>query len=474
MLSEPGPDAANTAPLSFNQQFLCALDEGADAGSFSDRHLLVSGWRLRGPLELATLQLALDDVVARHEVLRTSIRRDRQPTYQVVHPPSPVMLEVTDLAPSAEQDPQSQCEQLMTEVESRTMSVTELPLLRAVLGRLAADDHVLVLAAHHIAIDAWSMQVVIGDLASCYAIRRGYPLSLPEVHQYREYCLAQREQTDPAALRPALDYWRATLDGARPFTLPTQPAPVAEGLSRYAWQHFGLDEDLTRATLLLARQTRSSPFMVLLSAFYVLVGELTGATDLVVPTFTTGRHEARFGHTVGPFFNYLPVRTDLSSSTTFRQVLDRTRASCLLAYAHDIPFECIAPVAPEFALAGLDGSAQVAFELVQPPAPVEGEAVGDLSYSEVHRRLMFEADAPDIPDGMLWVLNMVSTTEIIATVQFKRSEFTGAAVAELVDGYRRVLRQSVTAPDEQLSFSGMGGRDRRLIAPAGAAGGRRD
>jgi uncharacterized protein YbdZ (MbtH family)/aryl carrier-like protein len=449
-MSDPDPDAANVAPLSFNQQFFCGMDEGQAAGAFSDRHLLVCGWRLRGPLQPAVLQLALDDIVARHEILRTSIRQDRQPAYQVVHPPSRARLEIADLPPSAEHDRQSQCERLMTEVESGTMRVTELPLLRAVLGRLAADDHVLVLAAHHMAVDAWSMQLLIRDLASCYAIRRGFEQSLPPVRQYREYCLAQQEETTPAALRPALDYWRASLHGARSFTLPTQQVQAPAGLSRYAMRHFGLDPDLTRGVLSLARQTRSSPFMVLLSAFYLLGRELTGVTDLLVPTFTTGRHQARFLDTVGPFLNYLPVRTDVTSCTTFRQVLARTRASCLQAYAHDIPFERILPVAPDF-LQASPGRSQVAFELVQPPAPAEGEAIGDLSYSEVHRTLMFEADAPDIPDGMLWVLSMVSATEIIGTVQYKRSEFTSAAVADLVDRYRRVLRQSVTAPDEQLS-----------------------
>jgi uncharacterized protein YbdZ (MbtH family) len=443
-------DAANVAPLSFNQQYFCSMDDGEAAGAFSDRHLLVSGWRVRGPLDPAVLQLALDDVVARHEILRTSIRRDRQPAYQVVHPPSPVQLEVTDLAPSTEHDDQSRCEQLMIEVESQTMSVKELPLLRAALGRLTAEDHVLVLTAHHICIDAWSMQVVIRDLASCYANRRGFEVPLPVVHQYREYCLAEQQATQPEVLRPALDYWRTALAGARPLTLPTQPAPVTAGLSRYAMQHFSLGEELTRDSLLLARQSRSTPFMVLLSAFYLLARELTGATDLVVPTFTTGRQEARFLDTVGPFLNFLPVRTDLTFCTTFRQVLTRTRASCLQAYAHDIPFECVLPVAPAFTEATPQGSTPVAFELVQPPAAVEGESVGDLSYAEVHRRLMFEASAPDIPEGMLWVLNMVSATDIIGTVQFQRAEFSAAAVAELVANYQRVLRRAVTAPDDQL------------------------
>jgi len=443
-------------PLSFNQEFFCDLDEGETAGAFSDRHTLVSGWRLSGPLDVEALQFALDELVRRHEILRTEIRRDVQPRLQVVHPPSPAPLDVRELMPSAgqsrefEQSREFQCEQLMTEVEARTVSVLELPLLRAVLGRLDERDWVLVLAVHHIAIDAWSMQVVIRDLAACYANRRGFDVALPVVRQYREYSVAQRSHPDPSTLRPARAYWREALAGARALRLPTRPAPVVAGQSRYAMRHFTLDEELAAAALRLAGEARCSPFMVLLSGFYLLAHELTGTADLVVPTFTTGRYEAGFADTVGPFLNYLPVRTELSGAATFREVVARTRASCVQAYSHDIPFDLIAAEAPELFGPPEAAGAQVAFEMVQSPSPAEGDAIGDISYHEVHRRLMFEADCPDIPNGMLWVLDQVSATEIIGTIQFKRTEFTGQAVAGLVSGYRRLLRQSMNAPDEQL------------------------
>lgn len=435
-------------PLSFNQEFFRTLDSGAAAGAFSDRHVLVSGWRVRGPLSLDDLRLALDDVVARHEVLRTSIRPDSGGAYQEVHPPSPVSLEVRDLVrqDSDRQDPQVVAERFLAEIEARPFSVTELPLLRASLGRLAEQDHVLVLTAHHVAIDAWSMQVLIRDLAGCYAIRRGFADRLPPVHQYREYCLAQRA-VGAEQLRPALDYWRNTLDGARTFTLPVSAVAVPAGQTRYAMRHFSLDGELAGSSLRLARQTGTSPFMLLLAAFYLLAHRLTGTADLVVPTFTPGRQDARFHDTVGPFLNYLPVRTDLTGCRTFRQVLERTRASCLRAYAHDIPFPHIDKVAPDLATGA---GSPVAFEIVQPPAPVADDTVGDLRITEVHRRLMFDTGAPDIPDGMLWVLSVLSDAEILGTVQFQRGQFDAAAVTELVTGYREVLRQAVEAPDDEL------------------------
>lgn len=450
--TEPAPaGVAETFPLSYNQEFFCELDEGTATGSFSDRHTLVNGWRLTGPVDVPALQLALNDVVDRHEILRTVIRRDEQPRCQLVHPPGPARLRVRELAESGDASREFQCEQLLTEVEAEPLRVRELPLLRAVLGRFDERDSVLVLAAHHIAVDAWSMQLLIRDLATSYAVRRGFELPLPAVHQYREYCLAQRAESDPAAQRAARDYWRRGLRGARACQLPTRPTETPAGLSNYAMQSFVIGGELARDTVQLANRTHSSPFMVLLAAFYLLAHELTGDTDLVVPTFTTGRYQARFRDTVGPFLNLLPVRTELAGSRTFAEVLARTRASCVQAYSHDIPFECIEPEAPQlYQEAGTAGRTPIAFEMVQSPAQAEGELIGDVRYAEVHRRLLVEGDCPDIPNGMLWILNLVATDDIVGTIQFKRTEFSPGAVAELVSAYRRLLRQSVTAPEAEL------------------------
>ena len=441
-------------PLSFNQEFFCDLGvEVGDAGSFGERHTLVGGWRLTGAVDDAALQLALNDVAERHEILRTTIQHEQEPRYQVVHPPSPAWLDIRRLAPSAILSRDFQCEQLLTEIEALAFDVNDLPLVRAVLGRFDDQDSVLVISLHHIAVDAWSLQVVARDLAICYARRRGFDVPLPELRQYREFCVEQRRAAESPSVQPARDYWRKALDGARVFELPTQPpTEVPPDASNYAMQSFVISGELSRAIVSYAQQTATSPYMVMLSAFYLLAQEITGSSDLVVPTLTTGRHNVKFHNTVGPFLNFLPIRTDITGCRTFAEVVARTRTNCVQAYSNEIPFECIEPEAPLlFEGTGLTGGTQMSFEMLQAPAGATDEVIGDLRYVEVHRRLLFEGDCPDLPAGMLWALAVVSSDEIIGTIQFKRSEFSGHAVADLVSAYSRVLRQSVAAPDEPLA-----------------------
>ncbi|MEO9237290.1 MAG: condensation domain-containing protein, partial [Jatrophihabitantaceae bacterium] len=455
-----GPSAPNTDtglpigryPLSYNQEFFQTLDEGDSVGSFSDRHTLVAGWRIRGNVAPAVLQGALNDLVERHEILRTTIQRDGTPGSQQVHPATPVPMLIRSMPVVADPSREFQCEQLLTEIEAMPIDASELPLLRAVLGRFDHHDSVLVLSVHHIAIDAWSMQVLIRDLAICYARRRGYDLPLPPVHQYREYSLLQRAETDPQRLQPHVEFWQQELAGAHLFEMPVVEQDVPAGLSNYAMQGFVVDGELATSTVELAAELRSSPFMVLLSAFYLLARQITDQTDLLVPTFTTGRTDARFRETVGPFLNFLPVRTDITGCLSFRELVSRTRASCIQAYSHDIPFECIEPQVPGLFMPAADQpGSPVAFEMVQSPLAASGDSVGDLRLREVHRRLLVEGDCPDIPNGMLWVLNLVSRSEIIGTIQFKRSEFSLQAMADLVTGYLQVLRQAVTEPDADLN-----------------------
>ncbi|HEX4726881.1 MAG TPA: condensation domain-containing protein, partial [Jatrophihabitans sp.] len=435
--------------LSYNQEFFCMLDEGNRRGAFGNRHTLVGGWRLSGELDVPTLQAALDDVVGRHEILRTSIARNARPPYQLVHPAVPASLEVRQLPESADLDRDLHCEQVMTEVQAEPFNVAELPLLRAVLGRFDQHDSVLILTMHHIAGDAWSMQLVIRDLMACYARRRGFQVDLPALRQYRDYIHAQRDGVAPEQLRPWQDYWRGALHGARVFQLPIRPAdPAGAG---YAMHNFAITGTLATDLNRLAGLARCSPFMVLLSAFYLLAHQLTGETDLVVPPFTTGRNDGRFHDTVGPFLNYLPVRTELAGSQSFSELLTRTRASCLAGYAHDIPFELIQQVAPDLLDPVGPGRTRVAFEMVQSTGPAGAvTAIGDLSYTEVHTRLLADGDCPDIPNGMLWALNLIAPDELIGTVQFNRAEFDPAAVIRLTEDYRAILARVLADPHAPL------------------------
>src|ERR1700678_38413 len=216
--------ATGRYPLSFTQQYFHSLDEGDLKGAFGNRFTIVSALRIAGPVDIATLQGALDDVVARHELLRTVVVRDAHPPYQQVYPPCRVPLEVRDW-PVTERPRDLIAEEFIIEAEKGTLSPRQVPVMRATFTRFDDRDSVLVFVVHHSASDAWSQGVVTRDLAACYDARANrHPVQLPAVKQYREY--AQWQEASAAETSDARRYWREKLRGARVFALPNdRPRP---------------------------------------------------------------------------------------------------------------------------------------------------------------------------------------------------------------------------------------------------------
>ncbi|MEU8266651.1 condensation domain-containing protein, partial [Sphaerisporangium sp. NPDC049002] len=329
-------DTTERIPLSFNQEFLFNFDRGEEEGPFGPKYNIVCGWRVSGKIEDAILQDALNDVVVRHEALRTLIVRDGDDRYQKVVPATPPILvthDFTDIAPDGRE---LRAEELLVDIELGAYGIRELPLLRAVLGRFDDDDSVLVLIAHHSAADEWSMRLIMRDLAGFYAARTGHTAELPEVTQYKEFARWQTSEAGQAASSKR-EYWREKLAGGGILATPTDHLR-SEGLPKTtAWHRFWLPAELTTKVLEISKSRRSSPFMVLLAVYATLLRQTTGTTDIVVPTFTSGRGQTRFHDTVGSFFNFVPLRIDLAGCDTFLEAVDRTRATCIQAWSNDIP-----------------------------------------------------------------------------------------------------------------------------------------
>ncbi len=443
------PPVFASTVLSLNQDFLCSLDHGETAGALSKWYTITYGLRLRGLLDVAALSAALDDVVARHELLRTSLRRDESGWYQHLNPPCPVSLRVRDLG-SAESADQAAYD-LLDDVEAEPFSHYEVPLLRAVLGRLGADDHVLALMTHHIASDAWSMQVIIKDLAACYAARiTGRAPSLPGACQHREFASWQRAREESWS-GVASGYWRERLLDARLHALPADRVLPEGAAEPYSVHRFMISRDLTEATAKVARSTRSSLFIASIAAYSLLASQLTGESDLVVPTFTAGRNEPRFDGVVGPLYNFLPIRIDLRGCGSFMDVIARTRASCLQAFANDIPFQLIQAQAGDLLKpCGDDHLAVSAFEMLPRPTLAGIERAGDIGYSELRCRRTSRSVGAGTPKGMLWALDHLRSGELAGVIRFSRDRFDHATIAGIAARYCRVLSASVAEPTAYL------------------------
>ncbi len=436
-------------PLSFNQDFMVMFDQGDGAGPFGPRYHLTHGLRVRGRVDVDAMRGALDDVVARNEILRTEVVRGEE-RHQLIHPPSPAELVVRDLTGTDPADRDRRAEELLIEIEATEYSVREQGVFRAVLAEFAEDDWVLVLIVHHSATDSWSLQLITKELAEFYTARReNRPPALPPARQYRELVEWEAANTTEESLARSAAYWREKLDGARMPMMPTD-FPRSAGLPRNtSVERYLADSDLTAATLELARTTRSSPFMVLLAAYKVLLSELSGSDDIAVLTITSGRGQAQFEEMIGPFYNLVPLRTNLAGATDFREIVQRTRRTCLEAFSHPIPFAKIMAGSPHIADPWVgDTTAGIAFQVFQFPFVMADQRVGDLTCSEIRRRLLPAEVSTDIPDGALWTLDLdPANGEMIGQVQYNSDRYHASTIRDLLARFLQVIKQSLSTTD---------------------------
>ncbi|SFW72477.1 condensation domain-containing protein [Amycolatopsis australiensis] len=441
-------------PLSANEKFLCSLDRGDDFGVFGVRGIVMGGWRLRGPLDVPSVQLALNDVVARHEVLRTAIVRDAGTPYARVHPPCPAELTVVDLPPEGgDAEREQRAHEFLNEVDDRgSCDPAGMPLLRATLGRFDDGDAVLALVTHHSVSDGWSIHLLMRDFAVCYAKRRGLPApELPEVRQYGEYAEWQQRARETASAAAARQYWQDKLAGGRFLTLPTD-RPRRDVPPVYSVYRFVYEEELVSATTSLAKSLHSSPFMVLFACFALFLHRRTGVRDILTPIFTSGRTEPEFEQTVGPLFNFVPIRIDLTGCATFAELVHRARATLLEAYTHELPFSEIATqAAPELMepIMRMNG-VTTGFETFQYPQELAAKVIGGVRYTGLSRRLISSTDTSEIPDGNLWDFALDPAGDLVGAVRFNGLDFDQQTIVAMIDEYRELLRAALKSPDAAL------------------------
>ncbi|MCX4681820.1 condensation domain-containing protein [Streptomyces sp. NBC_01433] len=449
-ITHVSPETAESGrriPLSFNQEFLRGFDKGETDGAFGHRHTLVCGWRVTGALDTDALADALNDIVERHEVLRTSIHGDESGSHQTVHPATPAELRVVDLADDG-RPRDERAEAFLNELDATPFSVAVLPHLRAEFGRFDATDGVLVLVTHHTATDAWSVQLLMRDLAAAYTDRAaGRAPSAEPAHQYQEFARWQQDSATGRRAEGERAYWSERLAGAE-ITGITTDRPREDVAAAYGVHRFVFDAELSTSVTQYARATRSTPFMVLAAAYSLLLRGLTGTTDVVFPTFSSGRYEERFAESVGPFFNFVPIRIDTTGSATFGAVLEQARAACLGAYQHEIPFAHIAQDSPGLLAPFADGFlAVVAFEVLQSPFAAEDGAADGPRFTEIRRRVLSQSVSSAIPDGGLWAMDVLPDGNLAGSLKFDNNRFDEATAVALVERFRALLHTLATAPD---------------------------
>jgi amino acid adenylation domain-containing protein len=331
------PDAA--APLSFAQEQLWFIDQfHAGLPTYNVPHAV----RLRGGLDTAVLRRALGALVARHEALRTRFVSDEQGhPVQVVDEPAQIALDTEDLSALDAAERAGQLARTAQRDAVLPFPLSQGPLLRLRLVRLAADEHVLVVVVHHIVFDALSIDVFLRDLAAMYdAETRGEPADLPALTvQAADAAARERELMNGPELKELGDYWRSALGGLQTLQIPTdRPRPLLVGhQGGVEWINLGA-KVLTGLRELSSRQ--DVPLStVLLTALQILLYRYSGQDDIVVGTASTDRGRPELAPLIGFLVNTLPIRTDLSGDPDLRDLLGRVRDTVAAAHRHqDLPF----------------------------------------------------------------------------------------------------------------------------------------
>jgi aspartate racemase len=400
--------------------------------------------RRRGHLDVAALEAALAEIVRRHEAWRTTIQVDGGQPVQVVQPATAVPLPVVDLTAMPPPEREAEAARRATEDARRPFDLERGPLLRALLVRVADDDHRLFLTVHHIVLDGVSIyQILLRELTALYdAFAAGRPSPLPELPvQYADFALWQRERLQSEGPEASIEYWRRRLAGMPVLAMPTdRPRPAVQTFAG-ARHCVALPPALSAALRRLARREGTSLFMTLLAAFEVLLHRYTGQDDLALGTVSAGRGRPEIERLLGFFANPLCLRADVSGDPTFSQLLTRVREESLEALAHDdVPFEAVVKALGVERDAGRNPLFQVAFSLEAPRAPVpEGWDAGHLDVDTGTSKFDLYLELDERPDTL------------VGRFVYRTDLFAPATIERLARHYQRVLEAAVADPHRTIS-----------------------
>jgi hypothetical protein len=336
------PRFATRAPLSFSQQrlwFLNRLEPESYAFNISN------AVRLRGALDVPALRRTLDEIVRRHEALRTTFAEVGGEPVQLIAPALTPGLREVDLRHLPPAEREAEALRLTTEEARKPFDLARGPLLRPFLLRLEEEQHVALLTMHHIVSDGWSMGVLVRELGALYAAyHAGRPSPLPELPlQYADFTTWQRERLRGDRLESLLAYWKKQLGGRLPvLELPTDRPRAAVFNFKGGAESFALSPALSESLGALGKREGATTFMTLLAAIQILLQRYTGQDDIPVGVNIANRERREIEGLIGFFINNLVMRGDLSDNPTFRELLRRTRETTLGAYAHqELPFEML-------------------------------------------------------------------------------------------------------------------------------------
>jgi amino acid adenylation domain-containing protein len=444
-------------PLSYSQErmwFLYRFEPDSSA------YNVLAGIRLKGNLNVSALQQTFNEIVQRHESLRTTFPTIDGSPGQIISASRQHDVPVIDLREYPQVDREDRAIALASQETQKPFNLEKDPLLRSTIFRVEDEEFIAVVVMHHIISDAWSVSVLWQEIAAYYsAFYHDKPVELPDMPiQMVDFAHWQRDWLQGTRLQDQLAYWKKQLAAAPtilelPTDYPRPPIQTYHGENYF----LTLSPELLNNVKELSKGQSVTPFMTLLAVFNLLLYYYTGQDDILVATPIANRQWLRAETLIGTFVNTLVMRTDLSKNPTFRELLKRVREMALNAYLNqDFPFErLVEEVQPE-RTASHSPLVQVMFSLANAPMPTI--SLPDLEWEVL-----------DIDGGAAQfdlTLVMVDTTDVQATsIVYNTDLFKRETIARMADQLVMLLELVTENPDHQLSeISILSEKERQLMA----------
>ncbi len=431
-------------PLSFGQQRLWFLHQLLP---MTDQYNVPANLRLTGRLVAPVLSACLDEIVRRHEVMRTRfVEADGVPV-QIIDEPRGLPLPTIDLSGLPEAERSSTLARLQRNESLQAFDLVAGPVVRALLVRLQKKDHALLLSMHHAVADLWSMAVLMGELAKLYtAFVAGLPSPLEELPvQYADYAVWQRRQMEGEAWQEQIRYWRKRLERTPPaLELPAdRPRPAVQSF-RGALESIRWPGDRRDAARRLSRSQDATLYMTLLACFQILLARYSGTRDVCVGSPILNRTRPEIEPLIGFFVNTVVLRTDLSNAPRFREVLAQVRRLALEAYANpDVPFEQIVEeIQPERTLT-FTPLFQVMFVL-------HNAGAGRITLPGLEATPL-----PNATETAKFDLTLIVQEEteagFVATVEYNTDLFDRTTIVRMLGHLERLLMSAAAEPNRRVS-----------------------
>ncbi|HEY0171186.1 MAG TPA: amino acid adenylation domain-containing protein, partial [Pyrinomonadaceae bacterium] len=434
---------AGPPPLSFEQQRLWFLQQLEPE---SPAYNLPTALRLHDALDADALERGLNEIVRRHESLRTTFRIVDGRPRQIIADARHARLPLVDLSGLPDAGREAEAQRLLEEEIRRPFDLARGPLFRASLLRLGAREHVLLLVMHHIVSDGWSLGVLSRELTELYAaFKRGAESGLEELPvQYADYAVWQREYLAGDVLEEQLRYWRTQLGGElTALELPADRTRPPVRSWRGAEELLEVDTAHAESLRALGRESGATLFMVLLAAFDVLLYRYTGRADIVVGTPTAGRNRREVENLIGLFVNTLALRTRVDGRASFRECLRGVRETTVGAFAHqELPFERVVDELRPHRDTSHAPLFQVMFALQNASADeleLAGVDIEEMDAETGTAKLDLRLSARETRDGLS--LSMRYSTDL----------FDAPRVRLMLEHYRVLLRAVVADPEARVS-----------------------